>query len=320
MTAGSTPDDHQPTAALGMLRQRAALLRQLRAFFDRRGFVEVETPIVSHDTVVDRHLDPIPVTVNGSEMWLQTSPEFCMKRLLAAGATSIYQMTRAFRDHEYGQLHNPEFTILEWYRVGDSLDDGMCLLEAVATQMLDMAKTERLTYREAFLRYANIDPLTASTEDIINTCRQQSAAPDLGEDRDNWLNFLLADVVEPHLGADCPTVLYHYPSSQAALARVSRDDDRVAERFELYVRGVEIANGYHELCDPDELLRRTVVSNHQRVQDTKVALPEESRLLAAMRAGLPPCTGVALGVDRLLMLQAGCSDIADVIAFPFARA
>lgn len=320
MTAGSHPNDHQPSATLGMLHQRAQLLRQLRTFFDSRGFLEVETPLASHDTVVDRHLDPIPLTVNGSQMWLQTSPEFGMKRLVVAGATAIYQITRAFRDDERGQLHNPEFTILEWYRVGDTFDDGIAFLEAVTKEMLGVTETERLSYQQAFLRYANIDPLTASTEDIICRCRQQPATMNLGDDRDSWLNFLLADAVEPHLGAACPTILYHYPSSQAALARVSEHDSRVAERFELYVRGVEVANGYHELCDPDELLQRSTIGNHERMRDGKIPLPAENRLLDAMRDGLPPCTGVALGVDRLLMLRAGCTDIAEVLAFPFERA
>jgi len=320
MTAGSSPDDHLPTATLDMLRQRAQLLRQLRNFFDGRDFIEVETPLVSHDTVVDRHLAPIAVTVNDSAMWLQTSPEFGMKRLLVAGATSIYQLTRSFRDQERGHLHNPEFTILEWYRVGDSLEEGMCLLEALVTQMLGVSKTERLTYQNAFLRYANIDPLAASTQEIVARCRQLPNVPQLGDDRDSWLNFLLAEVVEPNLGTGCPTVLYHYPSSQAALARVTQGDHPVAERFELYVRGIEVANGYHELCDPDELLRRTQRTNRQRVQDAQDALPEDNRLLHAMRAGLPPCTGVALGVDRLLMLKAGCTDITEVLTFPFARA
>jgi elongation factor P--(R)-beta-lysine ligase len=304
-------DDFAPTASWQRLRQRADILRRLRAFFDARGFVEVETPLLSHDTVIDRHLDPLAVTLfrdpraaqDGPTLYLQTSPEFGMKRLLARGdATAIYQLTRAFRGAEQGTQHNPEFTILEWYRVGDDYAAGMALLAELAQAMFATPVVERITYRDAFRRHANQDPFANPLDDFE-------------EDR------LLATQVQPRLGEIAPTILYDYPAAQAALAQVRPESaGGVAERFELFYRGVELANGYHELLDPEALRRRQRAQNAARQADGKYALPEESRLLAAMEQGLPPCSGCALGVDRLVMLLTGTADIRDVLAFPIDRA
>jgi lysyl-tRNA synthetase class 2 len=322
--------DFAPTAPWHNLLLRAQLLRRLRSFFDERGFVEVETPLLSADTVIDRHLDPLPVTVFddpqypevGRRMWLQTSPEFAMKRLLASGGAAIYQVTRAFRGGERGILHNPEFTIAEWYRTGDGMDHGMQLLSDLIEQLLELGPAEYQTYQNAFQQHVGIDPHTAS----IDALQQAAVARDLAipdsiasDDRDSWLDLLLVECVEPHLGRDRPTILYDYPASQAALA-VVRGDPPVAERFELYVRGIELANGYHELLDPAVLGSRNSKSNAQRSADGKYQLPEPSRLLAAMQHGLPPCTGVALGFDRLIMIAAGAETIGEVIPFPIERA
>jgi lysyl-tRNA synthetase class 2 len=320
--------DFLPTGSLEHLRRRAELLRQLRVFFERRGFWEVETPLLSADTVIDRHLDPIRVdcplgTATPRPYWLQTSPEYGMKRLLAAGATSIYQVTRAFRRDECGPLHNPEFTMVEWYRAGDDLADGMQLLAELADTLLPGGPTERATYGDVFRHYAGVDPHRVSGEALAAAAHRHgvSIPESLAlDDRDSWLHLLMAEVIQPQLGLAQPLILYDYPASQAALARTRPGDPSVAERFELYVGGIELANGYHELLDAQVLSERQRVHNRWRLRDGKEALPEQSRLLAAMRAGLPPCTGVALGFDRLAMVALGATSLAEVMAFPFPRA
>ena len=317
------PADFRPTASWSNLRLRAELLRRLRGFFDAHGMLEVETPLLSADTVVDRHLDPFCVASGpglSRPRWLQTSPEFCMKRLLAAGSPSIYQITRAFRLEEQGPLHNPEFTMVEWYRLGDTMADGIRFLSDLAEQLLGRGPAETLTYGEAFRRHLNLDPYRADSATLIAATKAnhviapESLSPD---DRDGWLDLLLAERVQPHLGVDRPAIVCDYPASQAALARVRPGDPPVAERFELYVSGMELANGYHEILDPAELRRRAAEANAQRRADGKSTLPEQNRLLPAMESGLPPSTGVALGFDRIVMLAAGAATIQDVIAFPF---
>ncbi|MBC8356144.1 MAG: EF-P lysine aminoacylase GenX [Planctomycetes bacterium] len=323
--------DFQPTASWESLRLRAGLLSRLRSFFAQRDFLEVETPLLSADTVIDRHLDPLQVNLfddarspdAGKRMWLQTSPEFAMKRLLASGAERIYQVTRAFRGGESGEQHNPEFTIVEWYRVGDSMMTGMKLLGELACELLDADRMSQVSYAEAFQRCVDINPHSATATDLQNAAVSHGITiPDKMpiDDRDQWLNFLLATLVEPKLGVEGPEILYDYPASQAALAQVRNDQPPVAERFELYVNGVELANGYHELQDASVLRERNRHTNRHREADGRYTLPEETRLLAAMEHGLPDCVGVALGFDRLVMLAVGASCLSEVIAFPIDRA
>jgi lysyl-tRNA synthetase class 2 len=313
-----------PSASLEMLRRRAELLKQVRRFFDDRGFLEVETPVLSRDTVVDRHLDPLSVTLFadarqpgvGQQLWLQTSPEFGMKRLVAAGAKAIYQITRAFRGGEIGALHNPEFTMVEWYRVGDDYEAGMDLLAQLAAEIFGGGAVERLTFREAFVRYAGIDPCGDLDVEALG---RLEACP-TSADRDVILDYLHTTLVEPMLGRQWPTILYDYPASQSALARVRDGEPPVAERFELYYRGVELANGYHELLDPAVLRQRNRQNNKLRAADGKYTLPEESRLLEAMEQGLPACSGCALGFDRLVMVATGAKTVQEVMAFGIERA
>ena len=323
------PNDFRPTANWTNLRLRAELLRRLRDFFHTRGFLEVETPLLSGDTVIDRHLDPFPVEVDsqsagsGGTYWLQTSPEFAMKRLLAAGGEAIYQVTRAFRQGELGPLHNPEFTIVEWYRPGDEMARGMQFLSDLCEELLELGPAERISCREAFERYAGIDPHAAETADMRTAAESCGVSVPAGireDDRDGWLDLLLAERVGPRLGIDRPAIIFDYPASQAALAKIRRQDPPVAERFELFVAGVELANGYHELTDPAILRERNARTNAQRVADGKPRLPQESRLLDAMDSGLPASTGVALGFDRVVMLAAGAKRLDEVITFPFDRA
>jgi len=331
MMADPTPAEHLPAADLDTLRLRAGMLKQVREFFDERGFLEVETPLLSADVVVDRHLDPLPVTLPadvrqpdvGRPMWLQTSPEFAMKRLLAAGAGAIFQVTKAFRAGETGRLHNPEFTLVEWYRAGDGYPQGMQLLSDLCATLLGRGPANLLSYAEAFSTYAGVDPHMADVEELFAAARINDVVTPLdfsANDRDAWLDLLLTDLVEPHLGRSQPTILYDYPASQAALARVRDADPPVAERFELYVDGIELANGYHELTDAEELRRRNRAANAARAADGKPPLPEDSRLLEAMQSGLPAAVGVALGFDRVVMLAAGARSIAEVMAFPIDRA
>ncbi len=321
--------DFLPTASWENLRLRAELLRRLREFFRQQGFLEVETPILSADTVIDRHLDPFYTETSltsgkmPQRLWLQTSPEFGMKRLLAAGAKAIYQVSRVFRQGEQGPLHNPEFTLVEWYRAGDGMSEGMQLTSDLAQTMLGRGPAKRISFREAFFEHVGVDPHIADTATLIAAVKRHcieapaSLSPD---DRDGWLDLLLVQRVQPHLGQGCPALLYDFPASQAALSRIRDDDPLVAERFELYVAGIELANGYHELLDAEELRRRNRETNLLRSAEGKNMLPEQSRLLAAMESGLPDAVGVALGFDRLVMLAAGAKTLAEVIAFPFDRA
>ena len=323
----------QSTASLKALRQRSQLLREIRAFFEDRDFLHVETPLVSRDTVVDRHIEPVRISaaevIDGGSpsdrLFLQTSPEFAMKRLLASGATAIYQICKAFRKGESGRFHNPEFTMLEWYRVGDDYAAGIGLLAQFAKHVFAVENVDTMTYREAFIKLADVDPFSASITDLKTVCQSRqidtsSFAQDV--DRDSWLNLIMSEVVEPSLGASDPVIVSDWPASQAALAKVRTDDQgqQVAERFELFYRGVELANGYHELLDPLELEARNQNVNCQRVVDGHQPLPQHSKLLQAMQHGLPACSGVAVGIDRLLMVLLGADSIDDVIAFPFGRA
>ncbi len=320
-----------PTASWPHLRRRAELLRAVRDWFSARGFLEVETPILSADIVVDRHLDPLSAVLfddprrpeAGRRLWLQTSPEFAMKRLLAAGAEAIFQVSRVFRGGERGALHNAEFTMVEWYRRGDNMAEGIGLLDELCQAMLGAGPAERLTYGEAFARHVGLDPHTATVTALEAAAEARGIAVPPGfadAGHDDWLDLLLVELVQPHLGQGRPTILYDYPATQAALARVRGANPPVAERFELFVGGIELANGYHELLDAAELRRRNALANDQRARDGKPRLPEESRLLAAMELGLPECTGVALGFDRLVMVAVGAKTLAEVVAFPIELA
>lgn len=325
----SQPNEHNdfsPTCPISNLRKRARLLQTLRRFFDEQGFFEVETPILSADVVVDRHIEPIPVTAlnchtSRSPLWLQTSPEFAMKRLLSAGADKIYQITKAFRNAERGDQHNPEFTMLEWYRVGDNYQQGRALLADFARHVFDTQTVQQISYQDAFRHVLGICPHSLPLDELLNLAHQKvntTLSPQDG--RDEVLNVLLSELIEPTLGIQSPTIVFDFPASQSALARIRKESPPVAERFELYFRGVEIANGYHELTDPQELRVRNERVNRERVGDGKPGLPVESRLLDAMRSGLPACCGVAVGVDRLAMLLLATDRIDDVIAFPIESA
>lgn len=337
-------DTFLPTASLETLQHRAVLLDAVRSYFRDRGYWECETPLLSRDIVIDAHIDPLHTTDDrGQRLYLQTSPEAGMKRLLAAGADAIFQITRSIRAGERGRLHNLEFTIVEWYRVGDTHVEQMSFTEQLVKHVYDVGTQlgarqkneapdeppqnkpfERLTYDSAFERFAGTQVLHLSGSELAALARQHNVDIPPGmpiDDRDGWWNLLLAELIEPHLGRSAPQFLTDYPASQAALARVRHDDPPVAERFELYDDGVELCNGYHELTDADELARRSDQEQSLRVDAGKEPIPPSPGYLEqAMRHGLPACSGVALGFDRLAMRALGLADIREVIAFPADRA
>jgi len=321
--------DFRPTAPWSRLQTRADLLKRLRAYFDREGFLEVETPVLSHETVIDRHLDPIPVRLHDEDsgppqapLWLQTSPEFAMKRMLAAGGPSIFQVTKAFRSGEIGPLHNPEFTMVEWYRVGDALEDAMEFTSRLAEHLLARGRADRRSYQDLMHDLTQVDPWDADLPSLHAAAERRGIATPGDCDRDLLLDLLLVECVQPQLGRQQPTIVYHFPPTQAALARVVPDhlNRPVAERFELYVDGIELANGYCELHDAEEYLRRSRASNAARESDGKPRLPDAPRFVRALQQGLPSCSGVALGFDRLVMVATGATCIQDVMSFPISRA
>ena len=305
------------------LRQRAAMLVRLRKFFAERGFLEVETPVIDAEIIPELHIEPFAVGDASNKQafgFLQASPELHMKRLLCEGLPAIFQVTRSFRHGERGAIHNPEFTMVEWYRTGDDMAAGMTLLDELCQAVAGAAPATRTTYAEAFRTHVGVDAHCATCEELAAAARRLNVAVPEGihaDDRDEWLNLLLADVVEPRLGADRPEILYDYPATQSALAVTTTraDGTLVGERFELYWHGVELANGYHELTDAAALRARLEEVNRQRTADNRPALPLPERLLAAMtNPGLPPCSGCALGFDRLAMLACGANSIVEVRA------
>ena len=316
-------NDWTPSATLAVLQTRARILARIRAFFEAQGVLEVETPSLSRAANPDPHIDSLAVPMAGGTRWLHTSPEFPMKRLLAAGSGHIYQLARVFRAGEAGRRHNPEFTLLEWYRVGWDHHRLMDEVEALLCAVLDghVAPARRLTYRDAFREAADLDPFAATITDF-RACAERHgiAAPDLGDDADAWRDLLLTHVVEPALPPRTPVFIHDWPASQAALARIRDGDPPVAERFELFWQGMELANGYHELTDPDEQRRRFAAENRRRAENGQPVMPVDERLLAALEHGLPDCAGVALGFDRLVMIAAGEDDIRQVLTFDWARA
>lgn len=320
-TRGSHDDSEwRPSASLEVLRRRAALLADIRAFFASRGVLEVETPYLSAAAATDPHLQS-PAVEGGR--FLHTSPEFPMKRLLAAGSGDIWQLCRVFRGAEAGRHHNPEFTLLEWYRQGLSVevlaDEVVMLVMGVAPELALNAPL-RMSYREAFLEHAGLDPLAADTNGCAARARALGVAVDAELDRDGWLDLLLTHVVAPRFSADRLTILHGYPASQAALARLDPDDLRVACRFEVFLGDLELANGFHELADADEQARRFATDNAARRRMGLPEMPVDKRLLTALAVGLPDCAGVALGVDRLLLRCCGLDDIRAVLAFAWDRA
>jgi elongation factor P--(R)-beta-lysine ligase len=320
----SKGSDWRPAASLQTLRRRAELLARTRAFFAARGLLEVETPQLSAAAATDLHLESLAAAAPGGGLsgWLHTSPEFPMKRLLAAGAGDIWQLARVFRGAERGRRHNPEFTLLEWYRVGwDApalMDEVDALLRALAGDAIT-APARRTSYRAAFLEHAGFDPFTAGEREIAGALERGgvSLSAQAGLQQDDLLDLALAALVEPAFDPRQPTFVYDFPASHAALARIRPGEPPLAERFELFLGGMELANGFHELTDADEQAARFRTDLERRQERGLAVPPVDARLLAAMAHGLPDCAGVALGFDRLVMILAGAERIDEVLAFPW---
>ncbi|MCW8988455.1 MAG: EF-P lysine aminoacylase EpmA [Gammaproteobacteria bacterium] len=336
----------QPTASLEMLQTRARLLSKLRAFFADKDIYEVQTPVLSHagntepsiETFVTQQSEHLKYPLQPS--FLNTSPEFAMKRLLAAGSGSIYQITPVFRQGEQSKKHNPEFTLLEWYRLNFDhhalMGEVNLLIRFIAKDFLAMGRSHFYSYQDAMIKFADVDPFTASIEELkaatvkagidvvgmeentsetfsLETSHQESC-------RNGWLDLLMCQVVEKNLPLNCPVFIYDYPASQAALAKIRKGSPDVAERFELYINGVELANGFHELSDAAEQAERFKKEQQIRKERGLPGIPADTHLIAALKHGLPDCAGVAIGFDRLLMVLTGAQHINDVLTFPFDRA
>lgn len=317
----------QPSAPISNLLKRAKILAEIRRFFADRGVLEVETPAMSQATVTDIHLVTFqtrfvgPGAAQGLDLWLMTSPEYHMKRLLAAGSGPIYQMGRSFRNEEAGRHHNPEFTMLEWYRPHYDMYRLMNEVDDLLQQVLECQSAESLSYQQAFIRHLEVDPLSADKTQLREVAEKLGVG-DLAnaeEDRDTLLQLLFMLGVEPKIGQEKPVFIYHFPATQAALAEISTEDHRVAERFEVYFKGIELANGFRELTDAREQRQRFEQDNRRRAARGLPQQPIDNNLLAALEHGMPACSGVALGVDRLVMLALKAESLSEVIAFPVDR-
>ena len=322
-------ENWQPACSLESLRQRARLLSEIRAFFAERGVLEVETPLLCHAIGTDPQLDFFttlygkpPVQEN---LFLQTSPEFAMKRLLAAGSGSIYQICKAFRNGEAGRYHNPEFTLLEWYRVGFSLSQLMDEVDELISQLFAgrLKPSQRHTYQALFEQHTGLDPLAFSYPDYCayaNANGLPEAAALCGHDHALWLDFLFSHQVQPHLGNNALCLVHNYPACQSSLARLSQDQPNTTERVELFINGIELGNGYFELSDALEQESRFDREIKVREQLGLPTPAKDKRLIAALDAGLPDCAGIAIGLDRLLMVLVSLDHIDEVLAFPIGRA
>ncbi|MBC3766594.1 elongation factor P--(R)-beta-lysine ligase [Neptunicella marina] len=318
-----TSSNWQPTASIDTLKQRAKIIAQIRQFFADRNVTEVETPQLALHGVSDPYLVSFksryvgPESAEGRDLYLQTSPEYAMKRLLCAGSGCIYQLAKAYRNEEGGRLHNPEFTMLEWYRIGF---DHFALMDEMAELLqgvLGCDEPERMSYQKAFMRYLNCDPLAESLESIRQRVMDLGVADYAAEetDKDALLQLLFNFCIEPEIGQQQPCFIYHFPASQAALAKIHSVDPRVAERFEVYFKGIELANGFHELADAHEQAERFAADNAKRLALGVEMMQPDQNLLSALEHGLPDCAGVALGIDRLIMQALGKTQLQDVMAF-----
>ena len=322
----------QPTMDWQNAKQRAHILAQIRSFFLALDIIEVETPLLSHATVTDVHLDAFSTLYNYSaeshcdestNLYAQTSPEFAMKRLLASGYGCCYQICKAFRHEQQGRYHNPEFTMLEWYRVGFDHFQLMDEVGELLSSVLGCQQVERISYQELFIREVAIDPLMTNRDELIRIISAHDKLSDWLEQEDcldTLLQFIMAELIEPNIGDNKPCFVYNFPASQASLAKISLKDPRVAERFECYFKGIELANGFHELTDVAQQKLRFEQDNQTRTTLGKIEQDIDQHFISALEHGLPACAGVALGIDRLVMLALTVNKIDQVITFPIVNA
>jgi lysyl-tRNA synthetase class 2 len=330
----------RPSCSADTLRQRADIIARIRRFFAERNVLEVETPCLSQYSVTDPHLHALntlhtpPGSAHASRFFLQTSPEYAMKRLLAAGLGDIFQITKAFRDDEVGRHHNPEFTLLEWYRLGYSMQALIDESADMLMMVLGLEAVEQYTYQALFQEYCGFDPLTVSLTELVLFAEQhglndyvksltkntQNALSQEQNDivKDNLLQVLFNQEIESQIGQQCPTVVTHFPATQAALATLN-DDGLTANRFEIYFKGIELANGFNELTDPKLQVTRFEDDNRVRRSLGLQAIEIDAHFISALQHGLPPCSGIALGIDRLIMLALGKKHISEVVSFSHDR-
>lgn len=317
----------QPNASIEALKKRGDIVRDIREFFYQKNVLEVETPALSQATVTDVHLHTFdtqfigPGYANGQRLYLQTSPEFHMKRLLCAGSGAIFQIAKSFRNEESGRYHNPEFTMLEWYQPDY---DHLQLINEVDELLQDVLKTDACdikTYQQVFVEHIGLDPLIGDIEQVRETALRYDFGDFVATETniDTLLQCLFCFVIEPLIGLEKPIAIYNFPASQAALAKIDESDNRVAQRFEFYYQGIELANGFHELQDAQEQLSRFEHDNETRKKEGLLSQPVDHNLINALTHGLPNCAGVALGIDRLIMLALNKKHINDVLSFNVER-
>lgn len=313
-----------PYADKRLITLRAETYTKIRQFMADRKILEVETPVLSHATVTEVQLESFrseyssPQTSSGNILYLQTSPEYAMKRLLASGTGAIYQISKVFRNEEQGKLHNPEFTLLEWYQPDYDHHQLMRELE-LFLNLFGMNHCEKASYAEIFLEHTGLNPHTCDTNALKSVAQQHGLSSTL-EERSGLLDFIFSYKITPTLGNTSPLLIYDYPTCQYALAKLSDGMPKVAERFELFINGMEIANGFNELTDAEEQLARFEQELASRKKEKRSDLPIDHLFLDALKQGLPDCAGVAVGIDRLLMALTGVNDIREVLTFPIERA
>lgn len=308
--------------------KRSYILHKIRHFFHAKNIIEVETPSLSQGTITDQHLeaftcqfDFLKIQNSFSQLYLQTSPEFAMKRLLSSGYGDIYQISKAFRNEQAGRYHNPEFTILEWYRLGFDHFQLMDEVGELLQLVLNCGKPTKITYQQLFLNFTGIDPLDTSCSRLLMLLKTHNKLSHwlIKENNlDVLLQVILSEIIEPKIGNEEPYFIYNFPCSQASLAKLSRDDLRVAERFECYYKGIELVNGFNELTDVETQLSRFKQDNMNRKKNGMMEKPIDTNFISALEAGLPKCAGVALGVDRLIMLACNKEKIEEVLTFPIS--
>lgn len=317
----------QPNVNIEILKLRAALLNTARHFFQTHNFIEVDTPSLSQSTTPDPNIESFSTQFNNTRYYLHTSPEFPMKRLLAEGSGAIYQICKVFRQGEAGRNHNPEFTMIEWYQPEMHYRDLMLqvdtLVRCLLQDKLELTETISFSYKKVFEKFVSINPLLANVEDlltVIDTNNIQLYDLSIKLSKDALLDLILTHVIQPRLPKSAPVFIYDYPASQAALANIRKGKIDIAERFELYVNGIELANGYQELLNAGEQQQRFEKENRAREQTGLKMIPIDAHLIQALEKGIPMVSGVALGLDRVLMLAAGVDSISEVIAFTIDKA
>ena len=323
MATDSLDASWRPNATVRIAKERASMMRDIQQFFAQRDVLQVDTPVLGINTVTDPNIESIATTTETeSTMFLQTSPEYFMKRLLAAGYPDIYQVCKVFRASESGRTHLPEFSMVEWYRQDFSLrqimEETVALIGRVLGQILIELKADYLSYTDAFQKFVGVDPLLCDVESLKRALHADDVLrASLGDDRSSWLDLAMSQLLAPKFSGDRLTVLHHYPASQAALARRCPDDDSLADRFEVFFAELELANGFVELTDADEQLARFHRDRQTRSGSGRAVPEVDDNLIAALRDGVPQCAGVAVGFERMLMIKAGCCDINDVVSFSF---